>query len=581
VNGVSDVYLADLTTGSLSRVSILPGGAELSDPIALRGLRVDSGSLVVSLSTEGVLDTRDQNRSPQDPTRGTDAYVWTSSYSSTGLGVPSFTLLSVAGSGSSLQAQGGVDGVDYPELPISLSASGSFFTSSAEGLVEGDTNLSADVFFKATNGSTVQRVAFSTISQLSAGSRLIGASDSGALIAVLTTSPELGASVEAQQLVAVNTNSGQWSVVSKSSAGVPANNWVSKAVVSPLGTQIAFTTAADNLVGSSLPLASQGDLYIAPSGVDSNPTFKAMAQVNWWRSGAAMKGVTLLELGQAKSLVDANAPIQLKAARFDPGGSVAVEVWAKPPGALSKVAFQFRAPSDWQLGYVADTAFANWTKSQSSAGGVFSLQSEGASMVANSLIRLGTLTLIPPASNTALSADLQLSGASVNDLAAPGANLSFARGLSDTVGQWTAASLLADRYSLSVSRSVSDVGNAISSADALAALKIAVGLSPNPGSAPVTMGQFAAADVDRSNSVNSADALNVLKMAVGLSTAPARSFLWFDAGLSKQTVSGAASGFVWTELSSIDIPISGAAGLGIVGVLRGDVDGSWTPPIGG
>jgi hypothetical protein len=95
----------------------------------------------------------------------------------------------------------------------------------------------------------------------------------------------------------------------------------------------------------------------------------------------------------------------------------------------------------------------------------------------------------------------------------------------------------------------------------------------------VTVAQFAAADVDRSGDVNSADALNVLKMAVGLSTAPAKSWIWFTnsaAGTIVNTVSASVSDW----MNDVVAPAESQT-LQLVGVLRGDVDGSWTPPPSG
>ena len=104
-----------------------------------------------------------------------------------------------------------------------------------------------------------------------------------------------------------------------------------------------------------------------------------------------------------------------------------------------------------------------------------------------------------------------------------------------------------------------------------------MGLSPNAGSAPVTVAQFAAADVDGSGAVNSADALNVLKMAVGLSTAPSSGWLWFTQAMSTSYVTKTTHD--WQK--SMIVPIEASQTLQLVGVLRGDVDGSWTPPTSG
>jgi hypothetical protein len=148
----------------------------------------------------------------------------------------------------------------------------------------------------------------------------------------------------------------------------------------------------------------------------------------------------------------------------------------------------------------------------------------------------------------------------------------------------------------------SETGNVISAADALAALKLSVGLNPNAdpdGTGPLTAPpvspyQFLAADVNNDGRVTAADALAILKMAVKRADAPARDWLfvpetqdfWNETALSGKgaftttrtsvkDASGTASGLLPAD-------ISWAAGkdVNLVAVLKGDVNGSWAAPAG-
>ena len=73
-------------------------------------------------------------------------------------------------------------------------------------------------------------------------------------------------------------------------------------------------------------------------------------------------------------------------------------------------------------------------------------------------------------------------------------------------------------YGLTAARGTTDTGNAISSADALAALRIAVGINPNSdpdGAGPLSPlklspYQLIAADVNKDGKISSADALAIL-----------------------------------------------------------------------
>ena len=156
--------------------------------------------------------------------------------------------------------------------------------------------------------------------------------------------------------------------------------------------------------------------------------------------------------------------------------------------------------------------------------------------------------------------------------------------------------LASGSYALSVSRAVGDGSSTsgITSADALAALRIAVGLTPNtdpdgtgPKTAPtVSPYQIMAADVNASGSVTSADALAILRMAVRLTTAlPQEWFFveetrdfWNEAANNGQgAFSLTRTSATWDRTITAD-PANGAVNL--VGVLKGDVNGSWVAPAG-
>ena len=136
----------------------------------------------------------------------------------------------------------------------------------------------------------------------------------------------------------------------------------------------------------------------------------------------------------------------------------------------------------------------------------------------------------------------------------------------------------------------SDRRSAITSADALAALKIAVGLNPNAdpdgagplNAAEVSPYQYIASDVNKDGRITSADALATLKMAVGLSSALQPEWLfvaqgqtfWLDDGTDGYTLD--SNNVDW----QLGLLLDGAApdDLDFVAVLLGDVNGSWQAP---
>tara|TARA_S200000501_G_scaffold222489_1_gene208702 strand:+ start:2721 stop:4820 length:2100 start_codon:yes stop_codon:yes gene_type:complete len=137
---------------------------------------------------------------------------------------------------------------------------------------------------------------------------------------------------------------------------------------------------------------------------------------------------------------------------------------------------------------------------------------------------------------------------------------------------------------------LNEAAGAISSADALAALKISVGVNPNIDSdgdgpldaLPISPYQFIAADVNRDGRVTSADALEILKMSVMASDAEESQWVfasedydfWDETSHEFYTTK---SDVMWrsTEISieSEQKPVQN-----LVGILMGDVDGSWSAP---
>lgn len=141
-------------------------------------------------------------------------------------------------------------------------------------------------------------------------------------------------------------------------------------------------------------------------------------------------------------------------------------------------------------------------------------------------------------------------------------------------------SLIVGDYDLTASRSATDdsSGSAITSADALAALKIAVGINPNSdpdGAGPrvassLSPYQLMAADINGDGQVTSADALAILKMAVGQPGAVPPSWIFLD---ESQTFDISASSVNYS--SAISETLNADQTINMVAVLKGDVNGSW------
>ena len=117
---------------------------------------------------------------------------------------------------------------------------------------------------------------------------------------------------------------------------------------------------------------------------------------------------------------------------------------------------------------------------------------------------------------------------------------------------------------------------AVSLQDAVAILKLVAGQPVNGAARAFSPYQAHAADFDGNGAVSLADALSVLRHAVGL-PAPRPAWAFFDEAdpalpRTLPTSPGAPP--------ALQATVPAAAPIGLVGVLRGDVDGSWPAPVG-
>ena len=159
-----------------------------------------------------------------------------------------------------------------------------------------------------------------------------------------------------------------------------------------------------------------------------------------------------------------------------------------------------------------------------------------------------------------------------------------AKASGDPLGRYAFVDKYVGKNNLTFSKTTSSerLSRAISSLDALAALKMAVGINPNrdpDGDGPdealaVSDYQRIAADMNADGAINSQDALAILKAAVGLGDiAPRWVFVPADHALSFE------AGIDMSQFESIEIDYPATKKLNMIGVLVGDVDGSWEGPV--
>ncbi len=445
-NDTSDIYLLDRVSMSIRRVSYV-GGSEVNQPVYLGNVVSDGSSVEVSFTTDAAfVSTKiDQNSVPgatTTPGAQTDAYLWSSAFDASALvGSGAFRLLSVG-------ADGHASGFVESESAVQATAGGIFFSSSASNLVSNDTNATIDLFLATLSP---ERIALNGISELAQGATMVGASSSGRYLALLSASPEVAGSGEIQQLLVTDLQSGSWHAVSMNS-GALANDMVIGGVLSPNGTAVAFTTAADNL--DSSPLNAPYGLFVATTGFGAAPVLHDLTgEVTFWKTGVPVTDVTCV-------------------------------IASTPPASIASDSMTTGADGLYQH---LDKADGTYTLTSAKVSG--------------------------PAEAHAIHAN-----------------------------------------------------------DALAALKMAVGMNPNSDGRAVSPFQFLAADVNRDGVIRAADALNILKMVVKLDTAPANEWLFVPESVGSESMS--RTHVVWPD-NPIPVSLDVDQDLHLIGIVKGDVDGSW------
>ena len=230
-NGAADVFERDLATGQTTRVSVSAGGVQGNDASggAASGISADGGAISFSSAASNLVSG--------DTNHCRDVFVWTRA---TG----AVERVSVAGDGT--QAAAGASDAS------SISADGRYvaFASTAPNLVAGDTNLVADVFVHdRVTGSTVRASVAAGGGQAATASSLQpgGLSANGQVVAFDTAAPLAAGDTSGNDVYVRDLAAGTTERVSVNSAGVGANGNSSAAAISADGRYVAFESSATNL----------------------------------------------------------------------------------------------------------------------------------------------------------------------------------------------------------------------------------------------------------------------------------------------------------------------------------------------
>jgi len=146
--------------------------------------------------------------------------------------------------------------------------------------------------------------------------------------------------------------------------------------------------------------------------------------------------------------------------------------------------------------------------------------------------------------------------------------------VTDVNGAYNFDTLPPGAYQLGFHKTVdATVTGAITTDDALAALRMSVGFNPNANNAVVTPYQFMAADIDHDGQILPTDALFILKMVVHMTTGvPANEWVFVP-----ETVGSIAMDrhSVASAIDPLPVTLGQNTTMQLVGIVMGDVNGNW------
>jgi len=316
-----------------------------------------------------------------------------------------------------------------------------------------------------------------------------------------------------------------------------------------------------------------GNAYAASSSYDFTTAaapFNVTENVTFWKTGLALSGAN-------SSLVATNTtpPVEFRNLQIAADGSRSFEIWETSTGTNSlqlKVALPDGAIGTWQDAVGLPSGWSSLANTEIS--GQFGLAGIGLTALADGPVKLGTLTMHSP--NPFTSFDLSLiTGSLGTQVVAPFSITPDITNLSSN-GLYQHIDIAGGSYQLNTAKSALSIGNAIQADDALAVLKMAVGLTPNTDSSAASPFQFLAADVNRDGKVSAADALNVLKMALDLSTAPEKNWFFMPDVVGSESMSRTTVN--WSDTVN-PLTVDHTQTVHLIGVVSGDVNGSWVEPV--
>ena len=603
-NEHKDIFLFDLDLNTSRLISSSNGAASGADSLLGDVMIGADGSLSIAFQSANPFTTLGVDGNEKD-----DVFVWRllpSEFKDASAGTISLVSRTAAG------AAGGTN-------PM-LNTSGVVFTSDSAAFSSADQDSFNDVW--QTVGASVVLVSANDAGALSGATSLASTSDSGKYVAVMTASPEVAGQTAIDQLVLVDTVTHTELVVSQSSAGDLANDAVISPVLSADGTQLAFSSQASNLIAGVND--GQWHLYVADSNnagvvaINGTPRqgqalsltlsdadgLGAQISYQWLADHIAVSGATAssfmpgeAQVGKVMTVV-ASYTDGVGRAEFASSSATApvLNVNDAPTGSVN---FTGTLESGQTLSAVCTLADADGLGTisyQWQANGVGISGATGSTYVLTDTEFGKTITVeasyidghgTPESVTGGFGKNVDLLAYSwkthtlLESVVISGASQTYS---TNTSGAANLTAVIESSVNLTVSRAIpvaetAATSSAVNLQDAIAILKMIVGLPVNGASQALSPYQTLAADFDGNGTVGLTDAIGVLKHVVGLS---APDPTWHFVNEADTSVPSKTTLSPGTPQSTVATDLSGASPVhvGLVGYLSGDVDGSYAGPAG-
>jgi hypothetical protein len=269
---------------------------------------------------------------------------------------------------------------------------------------------------------------------------------------------------------------------------------------------------------------------------------------------------------EASNNLTPNADIEVRSVNYDASSNtIKGEIWINNSSAVSNIDLHFAKPTAANFSVVAGSGIASWTLLQNNHGEFFDLAAIGGSAT-NGPVKLIEFSI----SNISIGQEIQLTRGVVGDLELSSQKLFTTKSMTIKNGVIDTLANEGD-YALTDGTSPSTAGAlySVDSRDALLALKMANGSIGT--SAVENRLQFVAADVNKSGQVTALDAWLILRDLVGMDSGQVGEWQLVN---QKSPTTSLNAQHAW-DPQLIDITLNQTGTVDLIGVIRGDVDGSW------